>query len=293
VFAKSNAPTRAKLRDAITEQGFDSLLTFSWRSATLAIRKSDVNHLVDGLTALAIMNDKTDPPDILMPLSMLHHAARKIGQQPDKLIRNAAALSQKEIAEVMIAFSARSPEEMNLRDVAGLAEVETGNGIGFIGWQGADYQPTHDLTRAIIEISRLVAADRYQPDDVSVAQELPAVWLESSSDEKNRVLAEALGAVRGGASLLARLPPGTDPTHESQSLMIFVVEMADESASQTLLDLSKSKQPDYGMTAVADGRLFCLVIGRSSRSGVTAVETSASLNRFIPEIVSILGRAKK
>ncbi len=75
----------------------------------------------------------------------------------------------------MVDFLKRSPQEKDLRSSWGYDEVETKNGIGFIGWEFAEYHPTYDLKLIAIDIADVIAADKYEPD-VSVATNLPAAW---------------------------------------------------------------------------------------------------------------------
>jgi hypothetical protein len=73
--------------------------------------------------------------------------------------------------------------------------------------------------------------------------------------------------------------------------IIFLVEVADESAAKALLELSKKKNPtDYCMLGLAERNLFCLVVSRSSFAGKYAFETSESLARFSNGIAGILRR---
>ena len=76
--------------------------------------------------------------------------------------------------------------------------------------------------------------------------------------------------------------------------MIFLVEVEDERAAQELLDMSRKKRPtDYAVIGVSEGKLFCLVIGRSWEDGVASFETSQTLPRLTPRISAVLISAQK
>lgn len=166
--------------------------------------------------------------------------------------------------------------------------MESEDGIGFIGWMFIDYNPTYDLKKIAVDLADHIAADKYQPDHVVIATNFPDIWLKTKD---NASLDKSLQAVRGAATINGRLRPNEHPDHESQMFTIFLVEVADESTAQTLLDLSKKKRPtDYCMLGLAQGKLFCLVVARSFVEGKKAFETSQSLSRFSKGIAGILSR---
>jgi hypothetical protein len=288
-FAKSGAESRAKTRASISMDEFYTLLTFSQRAAVFGIRERNAAWLVDGLTALSMIElDRVDFRDVFVSVSLLHHSAVRIGQDANQLLSGAAALSEPKVSGLISNFINRPPEEKVLRANWGYDEVETRNGIGFIGWEFQDYNPTYDLKKIAVDLAEYIAADKYQPVSVSIATGLPDIWLKTKDSAS---LDKSLRAVRGGATVNGRLRPNEHPDHESQMFTIFLVEVADESAAKTLLELSKKKNPtDYCMLGLAERNLFCLVVARSFVAGKNAFETSGSLARFSNGIAGILRR---
>lgn len=285
-FAKSNARARAGLRNSISLDEFYTLLTFSRRSAVFAIRERNVNMVRNGLTAVAMIEaERTDFRDIISVLALLYHSAKRVGGDADQLFRETAKLSEPQLSTFLTQFIRRPSEDKDIRSAWLVDEVETKDGVGFIGYGTETYQPTYDLKSIAIDIADLIAKDKYQPDSVEVATELPAVWLKSA---ENRSLEAVLTKVRAGASIFAKLRPNEHPTHESHILMIFLVEVEDERAAQELLDMSKKKRPtDYALIGVSEQRLFCLIIARSWQ-GVPTFETAETLQRLTPGIAAIL-----
>ncbi len=288
-FAKNDKTTRARMRSSLTEDDIYSLLLFSQRSSVFAIREQNVGHLINGLRAIAMIDlKKVDPREVLLSLSFLYHSAERIKQNPDKLFRDALTLSEPKMSKLIVEFVERSPQDKDLRSSWGHDEVETKNGIGFIGWEFAEYNPTYDLKMIAIEIADVVAADKYNPLGVTVAAKLPATWLQTKD---NTLLDQTLPLARGGASVFARLRPEAHPESGSQVLMIFLEEMPDEAAAQRLLTLSKSKRPaDYAMVGLAQGKLFCLIVARSFVVEVKSIETSESISRFSDGIGKVLAK---
>ena len=288
-FAKSDAQARAEMRRSISMDEFNTLITFANRAAVFAMREKSVEWINNALTAVAMIEAKrTDPRDILMPLSLLYHSAKRIGANPDQLFRDAAKLSEPDVATILTEYVERSAEDKDLRTAWGYDEVQTEGGIGFIGWQNRKFQPAGDLKKVIIEIANLIAKDKYQPSSVEVASELPAVWLRP---KENPSVPSALEKVRAGASVMAQPRPNEHPSYKSQMLMIFLVEMPDEAAAKELQDISvKTRPASYSMLGIVNGKLFCLVVGRSVQQGVPSFETPESLPRFAPGITEILRR---
>jgi hypothetical protein len=287
-FAKGGAVSRAKTRASISMDEFYTLLTFSKRAAVFGIRERNAAWLVDGLTALSMIElDRVDFRDVFVSVSLLHHSAERIGQNANQLLSDAAALSESKVSELINDFIKRPSEEKALRAKWGYDEVETRDGIGFIGWEFKDYNPTYDLKKIALDLAEYIAADKYQPDFVSIATALPGYWLETKDSSS---LDKSLRTVRGGASISGKLRPNQHPDHEYQWFNIFLVEVSDESAAKTLLELSKKKNPaDYCMLGLAEGKLFCLIVARSYE-GKKAFETSGSLARFSKGIAGILSR---
>jgi hypothetical protein len=288
-YAKADERTRASIRGSISMDEFYTLLTFSQRTAVFALKERSIARVIDGLTALAMIEaERVDWRDILVALSLLNHAAERIGADAGLLIREASRLSEPEVARLMSEFIGRSARHKNLRSNWGYDEVEIDGQVGLIRWGFQVYHPTRDLTKAAVEIADFIAKDKYHPNYVEIATELPSVWLETKD---NSGLENALKAVRACASVSGQLRPGEHPDSDSQMFIAFLVETADESAAMTLLKISQEKKPEsYAMLGVAEKDLFCLLVARSWVIGVESFETGDKLSRFSDGIISILRR---
>lgn len=111
---------------------------------------------------------------------------------------------------------------------------------------------------------------------------------------ENTSLKAVLKKVQAGASIHGNLRPNEAPSYKSQVLMVFLVEMEDSRATQELLEMSKMKHASkYSMLGVSEGRLFCLLVGRSIDQGVASFETSERLQRFSSAITEVLKRHAK
>ncbi|HEV7891621.1 MAG TPA: hypothetical protein VGP08_13340 [Pyrinomonadaceae bacterium] len=288
-YAKSDAATRAAMRRSIDMQDLYALARFGEREAVFGLRERSAERIVDGLTAIAMVEVKrVDFRDVLMSLSLLHHCALRVGASPDKLFRDAAALAEPGTAQLMLDFLKRPSKDKNLRDAWGLEEVETDAGVGFIGWGFQKYDATYDLKRVAIETADLFAADRYESVSPSIASDFLQYWL--GSDDKT-AFERAMRSARAGASVHASFGKSPHDALDTQLLLVMFEEMSSESAARELLDIANRQKPrSFSMLALAEGRLFCFVIARSTEGGVEQVETGESIRRFHAPLSEIMRR---
>jgi hypothetical protein len=289
-FAVSGAAERAKLTAAMNMDNFYTLIHFAKRCAAFAMRAREADYVTDGLSAIAMIDPRRiDRRDALSPLALLEHAARAVGASPDALFAAAASLAQPEMKDGVEAFSRRA--DRGIRDW-GYAGVETVGGPGFVHTNSEPYDPTVPLDGLALGLADAIGADDYERGHVTVADGFPAIWLEGIDDA---ALTRALASVRAGVTIHASLRPGvaSDGDHASRGIIVFFVELADESSAESLLRIAEAKSrvaSDIALLGVRAARLFALVVARSFVMGVKGVETSERLRRFAPRFAAILTR---
>jgi hypothetical protein len=288
-YALSDTDERSRTRHSISMDQFYTLINFAKRSAVFGIREAKADQVAEGLTAIAMIEqDRVDFRDIVLCLGLLYHAANKAGGNADEMFRAAAALSEPEVAGYFVTFMEQTPEYRDLRKSWGYDEVQTDEGVGFIGWGFNEYNPTIDLESTIIDISKLLASDSYQPSQIEVATELPDVWLGGRDNASSQRI---LSSIRAGATVSASLRPDKHAEHSSQQFTVFLLETANDADAQTLYQLAQAnKSPNHCKLTLARSRLFCLVVARSFVDGVASYETNESLTRFSDGLDAILER---
>jgi hypothetical protein len=123
-FAGSDATTRAITRTSVSMDDFYTLFTFARRSAVVALRDNQSSHIIDGLTAIAVIEPKrVDFRDALVPLALLYNTAIRIGDNPDTLVRTAVAFAESNMSALMEGFINRSPNDKDLRQWGFLVEL--------------------------------------------------------------------------------------------------------------------------------------------------------------------------
>ncbi len=240
LYASYDADARCKIRRSISMDQFYTLMNFAKRSAVFGIRASKPDSIADGLTAIAMIEqERVDFRDILCCLGFLYHAANRVGGNAQEMFRDAATKAEHEVAEFFLNFTKPTHNSQSLRKSWGYEEIKTETGVGFVGWGFNKYKPTLDLQATIIDISKLVASDSYQPSEIEVATELPEVWLEAKQSPAGK---HALSAIRACAMVSASLRPDKHVEHDSQQFTVFLVEAANESDAQALIKLAESNE---------------------------------------------------
>jgi hypothetical protein len=280
-FAKGDMADRLRVRDSASVDDFYTLLAFARRSGVTAMRDRRPEHIVDGFTAIAMIErSRIDFRDALMALSLLNHAGGVVDANPEGLLADAAALAEPTMSELILGFRRQSQDYKDIRKSWGYTVIETEAGPGFIGWGFRSYEPTYPLDQIALTLAGLAKRDKYGSATITLASDLPAVWL---SNVDNKALRCALTSVRAVATVRADLRPQESSDYKSQFLVIFLAELNDETSAQSLLRLAEEKetQPNsFAMVGVNLGRLFCLVIGRSFTAGKAAFEDQSSIRRF-------------
>lgn len=286
-FAASGAAERDRMRRAIGADGFDTLLSFARRAAVFAVRERSAAHLADGLAAVALVEEAAvDPRDVSGVLGILRHGAERIGADAGRLFGDAAAGAEPATAR-LIRHAARPEAAGRGLEAFGFVEVETRGGVGLVRWDLRPYAPTLDLARAALELAALFDADRYRAY-VGLAAPLTPAWLREPDDAS---VERAVAAVRACAMVNAFPRPESAPDHEGQWITAFLAEAADEDGARTLLAASEKARRDHDPTlAVAEGRLFCLVVAEAMLPDARSVETAESLARFSDGIARIVAR---
>jgi len=278
-FAAAGASRRAEMRDDMSMNDFYSLLTFARRASVFAMRSSDPQWIVDALHGIAIIDaHRIDERDIPLTLSVVHHAAVRIGMETAKKFEAAALLAEKKPAELIRSFVRGDEQYKDIRRSWGHDEIVTTAGAGIISREFSPYNPTGDMATMAVSIAHIVRGDHYEPGSVAIASKLPSVWFRTDDETGLQAL---LRHVRAGLTVHGRLRPEQRPLQEMQTLMIFVIELEDASTAEQLLRIAASHPPrEEGRIAIREQELFCMVIGEAVMGEAAPFETGESLERF-------------
>ncbi|MBZ5596471.1 MAG: hypothetical protein LAP39_29875 [Acidobacteriia bacterium] len=124
----------------------DRLGSCGLRAAVVGLREGSLEMVKAGLAAFAIADLGADVRETLMSITVLFHAAKRLGANAAGLFQEVAAISGPAFSAVLIDFANR-PEGLQTLACMGWHEVETPQGPGFQwGWlkpAGTPERPQH------------------------------------------------------------------------------------------------------------------------------------------------------
>jgi hypothetical protein len=294
-FRDADEARRSKMRAALTPRDIWTLVRFARRQAVFGLRERSSDHVLDGLTAIAMIDPRgEDPRDMPpRPLGLLDHVARTIGESPDRLMRETAIRSTTEMARLIERFAGRPHRSLS---ESMYMVTETPVGPGFVDTSVKPYHPTRPLDRIAFAIGALVTTHSYGAVRITVGENLQRYWLEGVDDARvSRAVRTIRGVVTIGADLRPEASadgdPNPPPVGASRILQVFLVELETDESSEALLRVALAKAErcvDVGLLGVRDDRVFCLLVGRSCVIGVPPVETRQTMRRFEAPVLEIL-----
>lgn len=113
-FTRASPEQREFLLSRMTREHSPTLLAFSERMASLAVRERAPGRILEGLLALVVEGYATDYRENALILSLHHDAATRIGADPARLFEEAASYAKPEVAQALTKFLARSPEDKSI-----------------------------------------------------------------------------------------------------------------------------------------------------------------------------------
>jgi hypothetical protein len=288
--AALDADAHARMRHAISMDEFHTLLAFSRRMALFSIRERSQEGLREAVEAVALIEiTRVDFRDVSLALGVLAYACTRIGQSPRPFFEDASRRADPQVAEMLRDQARQSFAGRKLSDLSFLEEVSTKYGPSFVSYGFDTYSPTVDLVSIAVEIAEFLQADKYGAIGIQIATTLPPVWLRPAGEA---AVQSALADAPAGASVRGFLRSEFRPQEEGQSVLVFLVECADEArASQLESFARKASQSSHALIGCAEGRLFCIVVGHSMMHGVAPIETASSLSRFASGISAAMRRA--
>lgn len=115
-WRKLDDPSRRDVTEEIVDARRSTLLAFSERMASLAVRRDDRELIVLGLLALGLDGwQRADWRDNALIVALHYDAAHRCGIAPDEIFEEAAALLPPEPAKFIRRFPRRSEEDKSLK----------------------------------------------------------------------------------------------------------------------------------------------------------------------------------
>ncbi len=113
-WMKLDESSREDAASCVTEKQRFTLLAYSERMASLAVRESKPNLIFFGLVANGLDGWRFDWRDNLLILSLHYNSAKRLGVSPEQLFTQAASYLDRKIQDEFKAFLLRKPEDQSL-----------------------------------------------------------------------------------------------------------------------------------------------------------------------------------
>jgi len=130
-WAGLDESTRRIAGESIEDDQRYTLLAYSERMASLAVRKRSSELIYLGLLALGIDGWRDDWRDNAVLLALHHDAAKKIGIDPDIVFGSAGDLLARKVSESLQSFLRRSGEDQSL-EAMGYEEGRDDGGFRYV-----------------------------------------------------------------------------------------------------------------------------------------------------------------
>lgn len=283
-YAGLDPAQRAPVRASLAMDDFYTLLTFARRHVLLALRARDGDEVRAALDALAAIElERVDWRDVWVAGALAWYAARRTGLDPVELATTAAERAEQAVGELLTELAAGPLE---LAEDCGYREVDTPSGAALFGDEGEPFSPDSDLVACALDLAGVLEDDRYRVSDITVATELPDVWL---GGDDNPAIQLALQGLTGSVSVHAELRPDTERDVDAHFMVVFLAEAASAADASAIADAAATWAPrDTAQIGLAAGRRCAVVVARSAAEDAGSVEDPESLERFRAKVARVL-----
>jgi hypothetical protein len=272
-YVEQDDAEAAATRAALRLEDFYTLTTFSVRAALASIRGREKPSLDDALAALtAIAEARVDPRDVGNAAWVVAWAIARSGRDHAAALRRAAERSEPGPRRLLRALAAKPAAELQ---PGRYRCVSTPDGPALFEDDYQPFAPSVDLVALAFAVQDVVERDRYRISSMTVASDLPDVWLTGDVEPQR-------AAIRGCVSV------GTGFA-DDQLFLAFLAEAGDAADAATLAAAAVPART-YEALGLASGAICCVLAARSVVAGVRSVERRGSLRRFAEPLQAALDR---
>lgn len=277
-FAAADASERAELTARLTQDDLYDVIAFARRSALAARRAVDPAIAERGVRATAMVAiERVDWRDLLWADQLLAYVLQRLGADGADVFSRAAALATGDTAKALAGLAGAEADDLG---AYGYEEIETDEGVGFIGSMGEDYEPDRDLVSVALAVAAGLGEDPWRLRSPEIGHSIAAVWFQGRPEEEVR---RALDEVTGCATVDGQLQAGDPTTAMQQQLLVFVIETSTPAAAGLLAAAAGTGEPTwFAWTSAVRDRVCAVAISRSVVKDGAAFESAGSIQRFAP-----------
>lgn len=272
-YAGLSEAERQFARDCLSMDDFYTLYTFARRRALAVLRSGEAKQIESAFISMAMIDiERIDWRDHIFLHSLVCYVGERSGAPVADLSRRSIQLAENESAQAL----KRQPIfQINLAETCGLRAVCTSEGVALFDTDYKDFSPEADLKRIAFESAVVLEENGYQIDSISLASDLPLVWLEGDA---RSALPKMVRKLSGCVAIHGVPSADPAPMSSGQSLLVFIGEAASETDAFEIAtaaqNASNSNRTELG---VASRRIFAVVIQHSWMADTPPMENAHSL----------------
>jgi len=275
-----------EVRAALSMDDFYTLLAFARRAALASLQGRSSPSLHHGLVALtAIDQERVDLRDVSVAAELLAWAMARAGVDHAIEFQTASRRCEPGVADTLSHIANRSANEL---EPGMWRPVQTAAGPILAEDYFERFEPAIDLIGIAIAVRDVIEADAYRVSSLTVATELPSVWLTPTDPG---AIERALERVRACVSVRGELDPTAASTARDQQLLVFLAEAGSTDDARLIAGAAVPAESHKAL-GLADGSVCCVVIANSIVAGVPAFERDGSLERFEEPLRSVLEQSR-
>jgi hypothetical protein len=286
-YAAAGEPDRVVTRACLTMDDLYTVLLFARRRALAAIRTGDPHAAVEAFDALSAIDiERVDWRDAATDAMFAAYAAPYAGIPATEAAEGAIGRADPQMAEVL-SEAVNDDEEIDLAESCGYRVVTTADGPALFDDESEPYEPDRDLVPIALGVAAAIEGEHtYLIDTLTVAEELPLVWVVSETDPQ---VEAAIGRLTGCVSIRALPVAGAGPDPNHHYLNIYLAEAATaEDAATIARGAARGERSRSAALGIAAGRLCAVLIAATVGTDQPPFETAESLARFQAPISALL-----
>ncbi|MES0489659.1 MAG: hypothetical protein ABUK01_06695 [Leptospirales bacterium] len=274
--------SKLDIRRSITLDGIYTLFTYAKRSVVFSLRLKKTEFLQSAISSLMMIEvDRCDYRDLMVALAFTRYSAEILDFKLKEFIEIHEGDIDQSTNSYFDRFINKISPNVSLQDLAGYHPVEFNTGLGFVSTNYEKYFPDNPLHQILYDISNIICRDEYCGSSISIAGQVPRVWLSSENDKKFNSYSNDLN---GCASMHAKLEKDME-----NILSIYILEFSNADSPELMLNGINTRASNrFARMIIVKKNILCIVVGRATVVGKKDYESNDTLQRFKKPILNVL-----
>jgi len=273
-----------EIRKSLSIDDIYTLITFSKRSSVLALHQKKLELIKSAIHSLAMIElARCDYRDIMLALSIINYSAEILQFKPSTFIENITVDLDDDLNAYFKKYFNEIASKHSMEAISGYQPIQIKDSIGFVNTSYKKYNPKNPLHEFLYDISNVVYEDNYMYESITVAEEIPPIWL---SAESNKEFSEYYEDLNGCASLNTGIKSGQN---KDNMLLIYILEFSNTKSPKSMMTkVHERNTSKFSRMLILNKNILCIILARSIVVGKKDYESIDTLKRFETRIRNIL-----